>query len=407
MAPVGSYESLAAAIQAGADSIYFGIGQLNMRSASAANFNRGDLARIVRAAHDAGVRSYLTVNTIVYDNEFDTLRETIDCARREGVDAVIASDPAAILYARSIGQPVHISTQCNISNIEAVKFYAQWADTVVLARELSLEQVAAIRREIVAQQVRGPRGGLVRIEMFAHGALCMSISGKCYLSLYETNCSANRGACRQLCRRKYRVSDVETGAELEVDGRYVLSPKDLCTVDFLDKMAAAGVQVLKIEGRARGAEYVKRVVETYDEALRALEAGRYTPEAAAGWKERLRTVFNRGFWEGYYAGRPVVEHSPAYGSSATQRKVYVGKVTNVYKRISVAEVQIEAAPLARGEQICFMGATTGVAEQQVGELHDPDGQPAERVVQGMLCAVHTTAAVHRGDRLYKFEAAGA
>ena len=281
MAPVGSYESLAAAIQAGADAVYFGVGKLNMRSASAANFSLDDLARIVATAHAAGVKAYLTVNTVVYEEEIATVHEVIDRARAEGVDAVIASDMAAILYARRIGQEVHISTQCNISNSEAVKFYAQWADTVVLARELSLEQVAEIRRRIVENDIRGPRGELVEIEMFAHGALCMSISGKCYLSLYETGCSANRGACRQLCRRKYTVRDKETGAELDVDGRYVLSPKDLCTIDFLDRMLAAGVRVLKIEGRARGAEYVKRVVECYDEALRAIEAGSYTPRLAA------------------------------------------------------------------------------------------------------------------------------
>ena len=292
MAPVGSYESLAAAIQAGADAVYFGVGKLNMRSASAANFSLDDLARIVATAHAAGVKAYLTVNTVVYEEEIATVHEVIDRARAEGVDAVIASDMAAILYARRIGQEVHISTQCNISNSEAVKFYAQWADTVVLARELSLEQVAEIRRRIVENDIRGPRGELVEIEMFAHGALCMSISGKCYLSLYETGCSANRGACRQLCRRKYTVRDKETGTELDVDGRYVLSPKDLCTIDFLDRMLAAGVRVLKIEGRARGAEYVKRVVECYDEALRAIEAGSYTPRLAAELKERLRTVFN-------------------------------------------------------------------------------------------------------------------
>ena len=403
MAPVGSYESLAAAIRAGADSVYFGVGKLNMRSASAANFTLDDLARIVRIAHASGVKTYLTVNTIVYEDELRAVHEVIDRARAEGVDAVIASDLAAILYARRIGQEVHISTQCNISNSEAVKFYAQWADTVVLARELTLEQVAAIRREIVENDIRGPRGELVEIEMFAHGALCMSISGKCYLSLYETGCSANRGACRQLCRRKYTVTDQETGAALDVDGQYVLSPKDLCTIDFLDRFVAAGVRVLKIEGRARGAEYVKRVVECYDRALRAIEAGTYTPEFAAGLKERLQTVFNRGFWEGYYAGRPVAEHSTHYGSAATRRKVYVGKVTNFFKKLSVAEVLVEAAPLHAGEEIFFMGPTTGVAEQRLDELHGPDGTPVPSVVQGQLCAIHTPGLIRRGDRLYKFE----
>lgn len=406
MAPVGSYESLAAAIQAGADAVYFGVGRLNMRSASAANFSLDDLGRIVATARRAGVKSYLTVNTVVYEEELDEMRRVIDRARAEGVDAVIASDPAAILYAREIGQEVHISTQCNISNSEAVRLYAQWADTVVLARELSLEQVAAIHRRIVTEPILGPKGEPVAIEMFAHGALCMSISGKCYLSLYETGCSANRGACRQLCRRKYTVTDTETGAQLDIEGRYVLSPKDLCTIDFLDKMVAAGVRVLKIEGRARGAEYVKRVVACYDTALRAIEAGTYTPELAAGLKERLRTVFNRGFWEGYYAGRPVVEHSPAYGSSATRRKVYVGKVVNFYKKRSAAEVLVEAAPLSVGEEIFFLGATTGVAEQPLEELHGPDGLPCETVSQGELCAIRTPGVVRRGDKLYKFVDAG-
>ena len=402
MAPVGSYEALAAAIQAGADAVYFGVGKLNMRAASAANFSLDDLERIVEKAHKARIKAYLTVNTIVYEEEIDDLHAVIDRAKRAGVDAVIASDMAAIRYARQIGQEVHISTQCNISNSEAVRFYAQWADTVVLARELSLEQVAEIHRRIEEDDIRGPRGERVLIEMFAHGALCMSISGKCYLSLYETGCSANRGACRQLCRRKYTVTDKETGAQLDIDGRYVLSPKDLCTVDFLDKMVTAGVRVLKIEGRARGAEYVKRVVECYDRALRALEAGEYTPEFATGLKERLREVFNRGFWEGYYAGRPVVEHSPAYGSSATRRKVYVGKVVNFYRKLSVAEVAVEAAPVRLGEEIFFLGATTGVAEQTLTELHGPDGQPCESVTQGELCAIRTPGLIRRGDQLYKF-----
>lgn len=403
MAPVGSYEALAAAIQAGADSVYFGIGQLNMRSASAANFTPDDLARIVAIAHEAGLKAYLTVNTVVYEEEIATVHEVIDRAKAEGVDAIIATDMAAILYARRVGVEVHISTQSNISNSEAVKFFSQWADTVVLARELTLEQVARIHREIAENDIRGPRGELIEIEMFAHGALCMSISGKCYLSLYETGCSANRGACRQLCRRKYTVTDQETGAALDVDGQYVLSPKDLCTIDFLDRFVAAGVRVLKIEGRARGAEYVKRVVECYDRALRAIEAGTYTPEFAAGLKERLQTVFNRGFWEGYYAGRPVAEHSTHYGSAATRRKVYVGKVTNFFKKLSVAEVLVEAAPLHAGEEIFFMGPTTGVAEQRLDELHGPDGTPVPSVVQGQLCAIHTPGLIRRGDRLYKFE----
>ena len=404
MAPVGSYEALAAAIQAGADSVYFGIGRLNMRAASAANFTPDDLARIVATAHAAGLKAYLTVNTIVYEEEMEAVHEVIDRAKAEGIDAIIATDMAAILYARRVGVEVHISTQSNLSNSEAVKFFSQWADTVVLARELTLEQVARIHREIVENDIRGPRGDLVEIEMFAHGALCMSISGKCYLSLYETGCSANRGACRQLCRRKYTVADTESGAALDIDGQYVLSPKDLCTIDFLDRFVEAGVRVLKIEGRARGAEYVKRVVECYDQALRAIEAGTYTPVLAAELKERLRTVFNRGFWEGYYAGRPVAEHSQHYGSSATRRKVYVGKVTNFFKKLSVAEVLVEAAPLCRGDEIFFLGATTGVAEQRLEELHGPDGSPVDAVAQGQLCAIRTPGLIRRGDQLYKFEA---
>ena len=407
MAPAGSYEALAAAIDAGADAVYFGVGALNMRSASAANFTTDDLARIVATAHAAGVKAYLTVNTVVYEDELRTAHELIDCARREGVDAIIASDLAAILYARRIGQPVHISTQCNISNSEAVRFYAQWADTVVLARELSLDRIRSIHDEIVAGDIRGPQGEPVAIELFAHGALCMSISGKCYLSLHETGCSANRGACRQLCRRQYTLTDKETGAALDTDGRYLLSPKDLCTIDFLDRVVGAGVRVLKIEGRARGAEYVRRVVSCYDEALRAIAEGRYDASLAASLKERLAEVFNRGFWEGYYAGRPVAEHTDRYGSSATRRKVYVGKVVNVYKKIGVAEVLVEAAPLTVTEEIFFMGPTTGVVEQKLTELHGPDGRPADRVVQGEVCALRLAdgATVRRGDRLYKFVAA--
>ena len=402
MAPVGSYESLHAAIKAGADAVYFGVGKLNMRSASAANFTLDDLAEIARIARQSGVKTYLTVNTVMYDDEMQTMHEVIDRAKAEGINAVIVSDIAAIMYAYQTGVEVHISTQSNISNSEAVKFFAQWADTVVLARELTLEQVAAIHREIVENDIRGPKGELVEIEMFAHGALCMSISGKCYLSLYETNCSANRGACRQLCRRKYTVRDKETGAELDVDGRYVLSPKDLCTIDFLDRFIQSGVKVLKIEGRARGAEYVKRVVESYDRALRLIESGEYNPTSAAELKEQLRTVFNRGFWEGYYAGRPVAEHSEHYGSAATRRKVYVGKVVNFYKKISVAEVLVEAAPLEVTEEIFFLGPTTGVVEQKCEELHGPDGEITRRVEQGQLCAIRTTELIRRGDQLYKF-----
>lgn len=405
MAPVGSYESLAAAIRAGADAVYFGVGKLNMRSASAANFTLDDLGRIVAAARKAGVKTYLTVNTIVYEDEIADVHAVIDRAKKEGVDAVIASDMAAILYARRIGQEVHISTQSNISNSEAVRFYAQWADTVVLARELSLEQVAAIRRRIVEDDIRGPRGELVEIEMFAHGALCMAVSGKCYLSLHETGCSANRGACRQICRRKYTLTDVETGAQLAAEGQYLLSPKDLCTIDFLDRFVGAGVRVLKIEGRARGAEYVRRVVACYDRALRAMETGEYTPELAAALKEELATVFNRGFWQGYYAGAPMAEHSEHYGSSATRRKVYVGRVTNFFKKQSVAEVWVEASPVRRGDELFFQGPTTGVVELTA----DPyvGNAPAQEAVQGVFCSLKTPSLVRRGDQLYRMVPADA
>lgn len=405
MAPAGSYEALRAAVQAGADAIYFGVGQLNMRSKSAANFTLDDLEEIVRIAREAGVKSYLTVNTVVYEDELRQMHEFIDRARMAGVDAVIASDIAAILYARRTGVEVHISTQCNVTNSEAAKFYAQWADVVVLARELSLDQIGRITREIADQRICGPSGEPLRIEMFAHGALCMAVSGKCYLSLHETGCSANRGACRQICRRKYLLTDAESGAQLLADGRYLLSPKDLCTIDFLDRFIAAGVRVLKIEGRARGAEYVKRVVTCYDRALRALEEGSYTPELAAALKQELETVFNRGFWQGYYAGAPMAEHTEHYGSSASRRKVYVGKVTNFFKKPSVAEVYVEAAPVARGEELFFQGPTTGIVELTA----DPyvGNKPAEEASQGCFCSFRTPSLVRRGDQLYKMVPADA
>ena len=403
MAPVGSYESLRAAIAAGANSVYFGIGQLNMRSASAANFTADDMAEINRIAHENGVKTYLTINTIIYDTELELMHSVVDRAKAEGVDAIIASDMSVILYAYHAGVEVHISTQCNISNSEAAKFYSQWADVVVLARELSLEQITMVHKAIVEQDIRGPKGELLKIEMFSHGALCMSISGKCYLSEHETACSANRGACRQICRRKYTLQDKDSGEMLDIDGRYILSPKDLCTVDFLDKFIAAGVSVLKIEGRARGAEYVKRVVECYDLALQAIERGEYSREYAESLKVTLSKVFNRGFWGGYYAGAKVVEHSTNYGSSATRRKVYVGKVTNYFKRLGVAEVLIEASPLAVGDEILWMGETTGCVEQIVGEIR-LDLNPVDAVKQGDVCSIKVEGAeIRRGDKLYKEE----
>ncbi len=400
MAPVGCYESLRAAVAAGADAVYFGVGQLNMRAKSSVNFTLDDLAEINAIAHAAGVRTYLTVNTVIYDDELAAMHAIVDRAAAEGIDAVIASDMATILYAYHTGMEVHISTQCNISNSEAAKFYSQWADVVVLARELTLEQVAEVHRQIVEQDIRGPRGELLKIEMFAHGALCMAVSGKCYLSEHESHCSANRGACRQVCRRKYRLVNVETGEELETDGRYVLSPKDLCTIDFLDKFLAAGVGVLKIEGRARGGEYVKRTVECYDEALRAIEEGGYTPELAKSLKEKLETVFNRGFWGGYYAGRPMAEHSGHYGSAATRRKEYVGKVTNFFKRLSVMELTVEASTLDEGDDILIMGTTTGVVEQRAEQIYMED-RPVPTVKQGDVCSIRTEVPIRRGDRVYK------
>lgn len=401
MAPAGSYESLLAAIEAGADSVYFGVGALNMRAASAANFTLDDLDQIVKIAHEAGVKAYLTVNTIIYDNEIEQMHAVVDRAAAAKVDAIIAADQSVILYARSRGVEIHLSTQLNISNSEALEFYAQWADVTVLARELSLEQVASIHRAIEERNICGPSGEKIRIEMFAHGALCMAVSGKCYLSLHETGCSANRGACRQICRRSYTLTDRETGAQLDTEGQWILSPKDLCTIDFLDKFINAGVRVLKIEGRARGGEYVKRVVECYDRALRMIEAGEYTPEAAEQLREQLAEVFNRGFWGGYYLGKPAAEHSERYGSSATRRKVFVGKVTNFFKRISVAEILVEASPLERGSTVFFLGEKTGVVEQ-----HDVVPYVAEReadvAVQGVFCSVKTEREVRRGDKMYKF-----
>lgn len=401
MAPCGCYEALHAAIAAGADSVYFGVGQLNMRSASAANFTLDDLAKIVAIAHEHGKKAYLTVNTVVYEDEIDTLHALLDRAAEERVDAVIVSDQAAILYARSKGLEVHISTQLSISNSETVRFYSQWADTVVLARELSLEQVRGVYDRIERDNICGPNGQRVKIEMFAHGALCMSVSGKCYLSLHATGCSANRGACRQICRHAYKLVDRDTGEELHAEGTYLLSPKDLCTIDFLDRFVDAGVRVLKIEGRARPAEYVKRVVECYDRALRAIEHGSFTPERVAKWKEELSTVFNRGFWGGYYLNQPVVELSQNYGSSATVKKVYVGRVTNVFKKAKVAEILVEASPLELGQKVLISGETTGAVEFKPDQIW-VDEKPTEVALQGRKCSVKLPQQVHRGDRLYKY-----
>lgn len=403
MAPVGSYESLSAAIQAGADAVYFGVGNLNMRSRSANNFTLGDLEKICEIAHAAGVRTYLTVNTIIYNHEIEEMHLLLQAAKRVGVSAVIASDMAVITYANSIGVEVHISTQCNISNIEAVRFFSRYADVMVTARELPLRQVAEITKFIADEDIRGPKGELVQIEVFAHGALCMSVSGKCYLSLDNYNYSANRGACLQLCRREYLVKDLESDMELVVDNKYIMSPKDLCTIDFLDKIVKAGVRVLKIEGRGRSADYVKTVTECYKEAVEAISDGTYSQERIAQWKERLATVFNRGFWDGYYMGRKMGEWTERYGSQATENKVYLGLVKNYFNRIGVAEAQIQTAEkLHPGDEIMVIGETTGVYRATIEELR-LERDPVPEVHQGDRFSFATSAIVHRGDKLYRVD----
>lgn len=401
MAPVGSYESLMAAISSGASSIYFGVEKLNMRSSSAANFTLEDLHKIASICEQHSVKSYLTVNCILYDDDIQTMHAVVDAAKTAKITAIIASDQAAIFYAAKQGVEVHISTQLNISNIDTVEFYSQWADVVVLARELNLDQVRYIYDQIALRDIRGPKGYLVEIEMFAHGALCMAVSGKCYLSLHDVNSSANRGSCRQICRRAYEVKDLDTGSVLHIENQNIMSPKDLCTIDFLDKMISAGVRVLKIEGRARGGEYVKRVCECYNEAICSILEGTYTPEKIETWKDRLSTVFNRGFWDGYYLGRRLGQWSESYGSSATKKKVYVGKVTNFFKNLSVAELLIEASTLEVADEVFFSGETTGIVEMKVEQLR-VDLHPVSKAVQGDKCSMETPVSVRRGDKLYKF-----
>lgn len=402
MAPVGSWESLRAAIDAGADAVYFGIQGLNMRSRSANNFTVDNLHEIVGLCESEGVKTYLTVNTIIYDGDMDKLHAIIDAAREARVSAIIASDIAAILYARSVGVEVHISTQVNVTNVEAVRFYARWADVMVLARELSLEQVAAIHRAIVDEGIRGPRGELVRIEMFCHGALCMAVSGKCYLSLHEMNSSANRGACTQICRRGYTVRDRETGDELEIDNKYIMSPKDLKTIHFLNKMIDAGVRVFKIEGRARGAEYVRIAVECYNEAINAVIDGTYTEEAVARWDDRLGQIFNRGFWDGYYLGQRLGEWSMKYGSSATRTKVYAAKGVRYFSNIGVAEFLMEAGELHVGDEIVITGPTTGAVIMTVEEIR-VDLRPVEKAVKGDSFSIKVDKKIRPSDKLYKWE----
>lgn len=400
MAPVGNRECLLAAIQGGANSVYFGVDVLNMRSRSANNFSVDELPEIVQTCREHGVRSYLTVNTIVYEQELPLMKQVIDAAAVAGVSAVIVSDQAAISYARTVGVEVHLSTQLSISNSESLRFYSSWADVVVLARELNLTQVAEISRQISLQNIKGPSGRQIKIEMFAHGALCMAISGKCYMSLHEKNSSANRGACQQTCRKAYTVTEKESGYQLEIDNEYIMSPKDLCTIGFVDKMIASGVSVLKIEGRARSADYVKTVVRCYDEAITAVADGTFSKEKVDGWMVHLGRVFNRGFWDGYYLGQKLGEWNDAYGSKATTRKVYVARVVNYFSNIGVAELLVESDYFKRGDDFVIIGPTTGVVEGVAKEIHGNNG-PVEAAAKGDVFSVKVSMPVRRADRLYK------
>jgi len=400
MAPVGSYASLYAAIQGGADSVYFGIGKLNMRSNSSQNFTLDDLEEISHICHKYNIRTYITLNTVIYDHELEEMKKIVDAATVNGINAIIASDMSVILYARSRGVAVHMSTQTNITNLEAVKYYAQFADVMVTARELQLEQVKKITTAINEQNITGPSGRLVQIEVFAHGALCMAVSGKCYLSLDNLNSSANRGSCLQPCRRKYTVKDKESDLELEIDGEYIMSPKDLSTVSFLDKILDAGVRVLKLEGRGRSPEYVKTVAAVYREAVNAWFDSDYTQERIDQWNKRLATVYNRGFWDGYYLGRRLGEWTESYGNQATQRKIYIGKVTNYFSKIGVAELKIESHDLAVDEEIKIIGPTTGVYEDKVKEIR-LEYDPVVKAVKGDVCSIPVRELVRRADKVYK------
>lgn len=405
MAPVGSRESLAAAIQAGAGSVYFGIGQLNMRAHSANTFTVDDLRDIAAACHAHGIKTYLTVNTIIYGEDIDTMHGIVDAAHEAGISAVIASDVAVMTYCNSIGQEVHLSTQLNISNIEALKFYAQFADVVVLARELNMEQVAEIHRRIVEENICGPSGELVRIEMFCHGALCMAISGKCYLSLDNTGRSANRGECMQLCRRSYTVTDTDTGEQLEIDNKYIMSPKDLKTIRFIDRMMNAGVRVFKIEGRARGAEYVYNVVRCYKEAITSVLGGTFTEEKKDEWDKQLAAVFNRGFWDGYYQGQRLGEWNSHYGSCATEKKVYVGRGVKYFSKLGVAEFTCEACEFEPGDKMLVTGPTTGVMYVTPGEIHGDNGA-VEKAQKGTRVSFAVPAKVRPSDKLFKLVSTG-
>ena len=400
MAPVGSRESLAAAIQAGANSVYFGIGQLNMRSHSANHFTIDDLRDIASTCNSHGIKTYLTVNTIIYDGDIDTMHEIVDAAKEAHISAVIASDVAVMTYCNRISVEVHLSTQLNISNIEALRFYAQFADVVVLARELNMDQVAAIYRQIEEQHICGPKGELIRIEMFCHGALCMAVSGKCYMSLHNANRSANRGECVQICRRSYTVTDNETGNQLEIDNKYIMSPKDLKTIRFIDRMMESGVRVFKIEGRARGPEYVYTVVSCYREAIGSVIDGTFTEERKDGWDERLATVFNRGFWDGYYQGQTLGEWNKHYGSAATEKKVLVGKVMKYFSKLSVAEVAVEATTFDRGDRLLITGPTTGVMYLDATEMRY-DLHPVDTAQQGWRVSIPVSGKVRPNDKLFK------
>ena len=406
MAPVGCWESLAAAIQAGATSVYFGIEHLNMRARSSVNFTTDDMATIVATCREAGVKTYLTVNTVMYPEDLPLMRQIVDKAHEVGVDAIIASDIAVMQYANSIGQEVHLSTQLNIANTEALKFYAQFADVVVLARELNMQQVASIYRDIQEQHICGRSGQPIRIEMFCHGALCMAVSGKCYLSLNNYGLSANRGACVQVCRRGYTVKDKSSDLELDIDNQYIMSPKDLKTIHFLNKMLDAGVRVLKIEGRARGAEYVSTVVKCYKEAVEAWQRGEYSNDEIiepkiADWNERLSRVFNRGFWDGYYQGQKLGEWTRSYGNKATRKKIYAAKCTNFFKNLSVAEFIVEAVDtIEEGQDLLITGETTGVYECKALDLRDTNGNPTKQVKQGQYFSLKTDTLIRRGDKLY-------
>ncbi|MBQ1169144.1 MAG: U32 family peptidase [Bacteroidales bacterium] len=401
MAPAGNFECLQAAIQGGADSVYFGVGNLNMRSHSANNFAVEDLPEVCRICREAGIKSYLTVNITFYNEDLEPMRQLLKAAREAGVTAVIASDMAAIIEARRLGIEVHISTQLSISNTESLRFYAQFADVIVLARELTLFQVKDIHEAIVREGIKGPSGNLVRIELFCHGALCMAVSGKCYLSLHAHNASANRGSCYQVCRRSYLVTDTDDGNQLEIDNKYIMSPKDLCTIEFMDRIIDAGVTVFKIEGRARSGEYVKTAARAYRDAADAVQNGTYTAEYGTELKARLATVFNRGFWDGYYLGAKMGEWSDVYGNKATRTKKYIGKITNWFEKLGVAEVQIETGEISVGDPVIISGPTTGVLEFDIPEIR-VDLKPVQTARKGDLCSIPCKTKLRRSDKIFLF-----